>query len=155
MSIIKGGGCCDGNFSFTAPLPFLLHISFLVFNLFLLITLIMNHSSHSIIQRNCRGLWTYYEDLLTTIKTHRPLLMCLQETSMANFSLTLTNYAIYNPPHNSLLIHKSIPYTLLNITALFRVLVSKVSAQHCHHRIIYISPKYHFTQSDLTKVLKQ
>ena len=57
----------------------------------------MSNMNHTIIQWNCRGLKSNYNDLLVLLSKHSPGVVCLQETMLPeNDNLTLKNYSLYN-----------------------------------------------------------
>ena len=57
----------------------------------------MPNTSHNILQWNCRGLKSNYNDLLLLLSKYSPKVLCLQETLLSdNDTITLKDYTLYN-----------------------------------------------------------
>ena len=53
--------------------------------------------AHKIIQWNCRGLRSNYNDLAILLQEHSPSAVCLQETNLKpNTNISFKNYSIIN-----------------------------------------------------------
>ena len=53
--------------------------------------------AHKIIQWNCRGLRSHYNDLAILLQEHSPTAVCLQETNLKpNTNISFKNYSIKN-----------------------------------------------------------
>ena len=53
--------------------------------------------AHKIIQWNCRGLRSNYNDLAILLQEHSPSAVCLQETNLKpNTNISFKNYTIVN-----------------------------------------------------------
>lgn len=74
---------------------------------------------------------------------------------MSHSPVTIANYALYHSTNSSLIIHKSVPHTLLLVIVLFSVLVAKVSL-HSTLTVasLYIPLIYRLFASDISTVYK-
>ena len=53
--------------------------------------------AHKIIQWNCRGLRSHYNDLAILLQEHSPTAVCLQETNLKpNTNISFKNYSLNN-----------------------------------------------------------
>jgi exonuclease III len=57
----------------------------------------MDYRSHSILQWNCRGLKSNYNDLLLLLSKFSPNVLCLQETMLSpKDNISIKDYSLYN-----------------------------------------------------------
>ena len=121
----------------------------------------------SIIQWNCRGLRSNYEELKSLVCDNNHSVVCLHETFLKDQNhITFKGYDIYNKTllsHDnkpiggvSLIIKRGIPHQTLNITTSLQVVACTLSL----HKIftiasIYIPPKYKLSNNDLNNIISQ
>ncbi|WP_195910711.1 endonuclease/exonuclease/phosphatase family protein, partial [Solemya velum gill symbiont] len=117
----------------------------------------MASSNFNIIQWNCRGFRSNYEDLILLTTAHSPKIICLQETLLPTNQIpTLKNYTSYHNDNTSLLIHNSVPHTNIPLQTNLYASAARITL----HRDItvcslYIPPKYNLRLSELVQLLSQ
>jgi exonuclease III len=127
----------------------------------------MAHQTHNIIQWNCRGLRLNLPDLQILIQNHSPAIISLQETHITDptyFPLRAFTHLSHlaTTPNNypkggvSLLIHKTIPHTPINLITTLPAVAAQITL---HTTIsvcaIYLSPTSSWTYTDLLSIINQ
>lgn len=75
---------------------------------------------------------------------------------MAHSNFTIAHYTLYHGSHTSLLIHTSVPHTLLTVDAPFSVLAATVSLHRTYTICnVYISPSYRLAADELSRLYQQ
>ena len=128
--------------------------------------MIGQNKTQNIIQWNCRGVKTNFNELLILISLLNPAIICLQETFLQNNSnLKTTNYEQYNYIHDagsranggtSIFIRNNIPQSKLNIQTNLQAVAAQVTL---HKTVticsIYLPPHEPINNSELENLIKQ
>ena len=96
--------------------------------------------AHKIIQWNCRGLRSNYNDLAILLQEHSPTAVCLQETNLKpNTNISFKNYSIINcfgPANNeracwgvSILVKDGTPHQQITLNTTLQAVAVNIN---CH-----------------------
>ncbi|WP_179117403.1 endonuclease/exonuclease/phosphatase family protein, partial [Solemya velum gill symbiont] len=124
---------------------------------FLLFYSIFIMASYNILQWNCRGYRTQYEELCLLVQEYSPRILCLQESNIDNIKgYSLPSYTSVHQGSVSLLIHNSVPFSTVSLNSE----ISAIALQVTLHKVfticsIYLSPNQTYTSTDLIKLLDQ
>ena len=123
--------------------------------------------AHKIIQWNCRGLRSNYNDLAILLQEHSPTAVCLQETNLKpNTSLSFENYSIINcfGPANieracwgvSILIKDGTPHQQITLNTTLQAVAVNIN---CHRPMticsVYLPPNRSVDVVELRQLVKQ
>ena len=107
---------------------------------------------HFILQWNCRGLRTSYQDLQSLIRGHKPFVVCLQETKLSPATAcSINGYSVYRKDVQSSTIaqggvlaavHHSLPTRQLTLRSSLQAVAVRVHINHQELTIcsIYLPP---------------
>ena len=112
------------------------------------------NSKHKIIQLNCRGLRSNYNEILLLLSLLMPSVFCLQETFLkTDDQLNIRDFNIYNYIYSegqrssggsSILVHSSCPQREIKlVTSLQAVAVSVTLHKEITICSVYIPPNFH------------
>ena len=108
--------------------------------------------AHKIIQWNCRGLGSNYNDLAILLQEHSPSAVCLQETNLKpNTNINFKNYSIINcfgPANNeracwgvSILVKDGTPHQQITLNTTLQAVAVNIN---CHRPMticsVYLPP---------------
>jgi len=134
-------------------LHFLLFLAFYFFIPNFLFFPSINMTNYNIIQWNCRGFRTNFEELQQLTTQYNPALFCLQESNMLNSSqIKLKNYTHFHTLHTSILIHNSIPFTYLPTSSPFVTAARVTLHRPINVCSLYFPPKYKLTLTELETI---
>ena len=127
----------------------------------------MSTNQASVIQWNCRGLRSNFEEMKGLIADYKPHVGCLQETFLKySDNLSCRGFNIYNVTStavdgrpiggSSVLVKKGIPHEPLTLNTTLQAVAVSVSI----HRTfticsIYIPPRYNLNITDLDALVSQ
>ena len=111
----------------------------------------MKLQNNTIIQWNCRGIRTNYEDLQQLLTNHNPQIVCLQETFLKeSSSIKFKQYYPYNYLNKGgnrvsggvlILVRKDIPQSQIHVDTNLQGIVVKATLHKPIHKCsIYIPP---------------
>ena len=135
-----------------------------IFKLYIVIILILIMAF--ILNWNCNGFFTHYEDFKLLLHTYAPSIICLQETHFkSNFSPTIPNYSSFTVwPAQNVVAHGGVTLAVssklhahrisLN-TNLQAVAVQILAPQKITVCTIYLPPNIPLLQSDFNALLEQ
>ena len=126
----------------------------------------MNRNKNRIIQWNCRGIRSKFEELFLLLTLFRPSVFCLQETFLKpEEKFTFKGFNVYNYIHtdclrasggSSLLVNSSLPQREIKLqTDLQAVAVSVTLEKEINFCSVYIPPSYPLRSEQLTSLLQQ
>lgn len=124
------------------------------------------NKTQQIIQWNCRGIRSNYNELLILISLFNPAIVCLQETFLQNNNHFKTpNYEQYNYFHNtglranggtSILVRNNIPQSNFSVKTNLQAITTQVTL---HKTIticsIYLPPHEPINENELENLIKQ
>ena len=124
------------------------------------------NSNHKIIQWNCRGLKSNYNEILLLLSLLNPSVFCLQETFLkTDDQLNIRDFNPYNYIYSegqrpsggsSILVHSSCPQREIKlVTNLQAVAVSVTLDKEITICSVYIPPNFHLETEHLDILLKQ
>ena len=124
------------------------------------------NSNHKIIQWNCRGLKSNYNEILLLLSLLNPSVFCLQETFLkTDDQLNIRDFNTYNYIYSegqrpsggsSILVHSSCPQREIKlVTNLQAVAVSVTLDKEITICSVYIPPNFHLETEHLDILLKQ
>jgi len=127
-----------------------------------------NIPSCNVLQWNVQGITTSKEDILKLIDEHKPLVISVQETFLANeCSVKLSNYSHmskqghYNHRFHggvALYVHESCPYTALSIDSVLQVVAARIQI-HSSLMItvasLYLPGRTLLCENELTHIIQQ
>ena len=124
------------------------------------------NSNHKIIQWNCRGLKSNYNEILLLLSLLSPSVFCLQETFLkTDDQLNIRDFITYNYIYSegqrpsggsSVLVHSSCPQREIKlVTNLQAVAVSVTLDKEITICSVYIPPNFHLETEHLDTLLKQ
>ena len=124
------------------------------------------NSNHKIIQWNCRGLKSNYNEILLLLSLLNPSVFCLQETFLkTDDQLNIRDFNTYNYIYSegqrpsggsSIIVHSSCPQREIKlVTNLQAVAVSVTLDKEITICSVYIPPNFHLETEHLDILLKQ
>ena len=124
------------------------------------------NSNHKIIQWNCRGLKSNYNEILLLLSLLSPSVFCLQETFLkTDDQLHIRDFITYNYIYSegqrpsggsSILVHSSCPQREIKlVTNLQAVAISVTLDKEITICSVYIPPNFHLETEHLDTLLKQ
>ena len=124
------------------------------------------NSNHKIIQWNCRGLRSNYNEILLLLSLLSPSFFCLQETFLkTDDQLNIRDFNMYNYIYlecqrpsggSSILVHSSCPQREIKLVAnLQAVAVSVTLDKEITICSVYIHPNFYLETELLNTLLKQ
>ena len=123
--------------------------------------------AHKIIQWNCRGLRSNYNDLAILLQEHSPSAVCLQETNLKpNTNISFKNYSIINcfgPANNeracwgvSILVKDGTPHQQITLNTTLQAVAVNIN---CHRPMticsVYLPPSRSVDVLELRQLVKQ
>ena len=123
--------------------------------------------AHKIIQWNCRGLRSNYNDLAILLQEHSPTAVCLQETNLKpNTNISFKNYSIINcfgPANNeracwgvSILVKDGTPHQQITLNTTLQAVAVNIN---CHRPMticsVYLPPNRSVDVVELRQLVKQ
>ena len=123
--------------------------------------------AHKIIQWNCRGLRSNYNDLAILLQEHSPSAVCLQETNLKpNTNISFKNYSIINcfgPANNeracwgvSILVKDGTPHQQITLNTNLQAVAVNIN---CHRPMticsVYLPPSRSVDVVELRQLVKQ
>ena len=123
--------------------------------------------AHKIIQWNCRGLRSNYNDLAILLQEHSPSAVCLQETNLKpNTNISFKNYSIINcfgPANNeracwgvSILVKDGTPHQQITLNTTLEAVAVNIN---CHRQMticsVYLPPNRSVDVVELRQLVKQ
>ena len=122
---------------------------------------------HFILQWNCRGLRSNYQDLQTVIRWRSPLIVGLQETKLSPaMTCAIKGYAIFRKDVRSdtiahggvlLAVHHSMPARQLQLSSVLQAVAARVHLRHREVTVcsLYLPPGTAFPVTELRRLLLQ